>query len=81
MATLSGEREALLRLDEASAVLRAPRRERLRISAAPALGSKWLVARVAAFDQRHCLGERSPLAKPQAADGILKRGGVNHDAD
>ena len=44
-------REALLRLDEASAVLRAPRRERLRISAAPALGSKWLVARVAEYQQ------------------------------
>ncbi|WP_412478304.1 LysR substrate-binding domain-containing protein [Azonexus sp. IMCC34839] len=46
-------REALLRLDEASAVLRAPSRERLRISAAPALGSKWLVARVAEYQQRH----------------------------
>lgn len=46
-------REALLRLDEASAVLRAPRRERLRISAAPALGSKWLVARVAEYQQDH----------------------------
>ena len=46
-------REALLRLDEASAVLRAPRRERLRISAAPALGSKWLVARVAEYQQGH----------------------------
>ncbi len=46
-------REALLRLDEASALLRAPSRERLRISAAPALGSKWLVARVAEYQQRH----------------------------
>ncbi len=46
-------REALLRLDEASAVLREPGRERLRISAAPALGSKWLVARVAEYQQRH----------------------------
>ena len=46
-------REALLRLDEASAVLRAPSLERLRISAAPALGSKWLVARVAEYQQRH----------------------------
>ena len=44
-------REALLRLDEASAVLRAPSVERLRISAAPALGSKWLVARVAEYQQ------------------------------
>src|SRR5574343_1744998 len=46
-------REALLRLDEASAVLRAPQRERLRISAAPALGSKWLVMRVADYQEAH----------------------------
>lgn len=46
-------REALLRLDEASAVLRAPSVERLRISAAPALGSKWLVGRVAEYQQGH----------------------------
>src|SRR5574343_156963 len=46
-------RDALLRLDEASAVLRAPQRERIRISAAPALGSKWLVGRVAAYQALH----------------------------
>jgi LysR family glycine cleavage system transcriptional activator len=46
-------RDALLRLDEASAVLRAPLRERLRISAAPALGSKWLVSRVAEYQATH----------------------------
>lgn len=46
-------RDALLRLDEASAVLRLPKRERLRISAAPALGSKWLVSRVAAYQAAH----------------------------
>lgn len=46
-------RDALLRLDEASAVLRAPNRERLRISAAPALGSQWLVSRVAAYQATH----------------------------
>lgn len=46
-------RDALLRLDEASGGLRAPRRERLRISAAPALGSKWLVGRVAAYQELH----------------------------
>lgn len=45
-------RDALLRLDEASAGLRAPEQVRLRISAAPALGSKWLVSRVAAYQQR-----------------------------
>ena len=42
-------RDTLLRLDEASAELRAPEKTRLRISAAPALGSKWLVSRVAAW--------------------------------
>ena len=46
-------RDALLRLDEASAVLRSPQAERLRISVAPALGSKWLVARVAEYQQSH----------------------------
>lgn len=46
-------RDALLRLDEASAVLRAPQRERLRISAAPALGSKWLVGRIADYQEGH----------------------------
>ncbi len=51
--SLAVVRDALLRLDEASAVLRAPAQERLRISAAPALGSKWLVARVAAYQADH----------------------------
>ncbi|MDE2439388.1 MAG: LysR family transcriptional regulator [Betaproteobacteria bacterium] len=46
-------RDALLRLDEASAVLRVPQRERLRISVAPALGSKWLVSRVAEYQAAH----------------------------
>ncbi|WP_306605096.1 LysR substrate-binding domain-containing protein [Azonexus sp.] len=46
-------RDALLRLDEASAQLRAPQVERLHISAAPALGSRWLVGRVAAYQQSH----------------------------
>lgn len=46
-------RDSLLRLDEASAVLRAPQRERLRISVAPALGSKWLVGRIAAYQETH----------------------------
>lgn len=46
-------RDALLRLDEAGAHLRAPRGERLRISAAPALGSQWLVGRVAAYQDAH----------------------------
>ena len=46
-------RDALLRLDEASAVLRSPQSARLRISVAPALGSKWLVARVAEYQEIH----------------------------
>lgn len=46
-------RDALIRLDEASAHLRTPQRERLRISAAPALGSKWLVSRICAYQRQH----------------------------
>lgn len=46
-------RDALFRIDEASAVLRSPQRERLRISVAPALGSKWLVGRVADYQESH----------------------------
>lgn len=42
-------RDSLLRLDEAAALLRTPARERIRISAAPAVGSQWLVGRVAAY--------------------------------
>lgn len=45
------------------------------------LRTQWLVARVVAFDQRHRTGERSPFTESQTADGIFKRGGVNHDAD
>ncbi|MDP3538320.1 MAG: LysR substrate-binding domain-containing protein [Azonexus sp.] len=52
-AHLAVVRDALLRLDEASAALRMPQRERLRISAAPALGSKWLVSRVAEYQDAH----------------------------
>lgn len=50
---LSVVRDSLLRLDEASTLLRAPQRERLRLSAAPALGSQWLVGRVAAYQELH----------------------------
>jgi LysR family transcriptional regulator, glycine cleavage system transcriptional activator len=46
-------RDSLLRLDEASALLRAPQRERLRLSAAPALGSQWLVGHIAAYQELH----------------------------
>lgn len=46
-------RDALLRLDEAGEGMRAERRECLRLSAAPALGSKWLVAQVAEYQELH----------------------------
>ena len=49
-------RGALLALDAATAKLRSGQqhqRERLRISAAPALGAKWLVARLAGFQRAH----------------------------
>lgn len=50
---LSVVRDSLLRLDEACALMRTPQRERLRLSAAPALGSQWLVGRVAAYQELH----------------------------
>ena len=40
-------RDVLARLDAATAKLKGDTRARLRISAAPALGAKWLVARLA----------------------------------
>ncbi len=69
-------REALLRLDEASAGLRAPHQERLRISVAPALGSKWLVARLAEYQETHpdiefSLGTATSLAPLLAGEADL----------
>ena len=40
-------------LESATARLRNDTRERLRISAAPALGAKWFVARLAGFQRAH----------------------------
>lgn len=73
---LAVAREALLRLDEASAALRAPARSRLRISVAPALGSKWLVARVAEYQECHpdtefSLGTATSLAPLLAGEADL----------
>jgi len=69
-------RDTLLRLDEASAELRAPEKTRLRISAAPALGSKWLVSRVAAWQQQHpetefSLGTATSLAPLLAGEADI----------
>ena len=69
-------RDALLRLDEASAGLRAPQQERLRISAAPALGSKWLVTRIAEYQEGHpemefSLGTATSLAPLLAGEADL----------
>lgn len=50
---LAEVREAIARLSKATARLAASTRMRLRISAAPALGAKWLVARLSAFQQAH----------------------------
>lgn len=46
-------RDALLRLDEAGAALRSGRCGPLRLSVAPALGSKWLVRCVAEYQELH----------------------------
>lgn len=46
-------RDVLARLDAATAKLKGDTRARLRISAAPALGAKWLVARLAGFQRAH----------------------------
>lgn len=69
-------RDALLRLDEASAGLRAPQQERLRISVAPALGSKWLVTRIAEYQEGHpemefSLGTATSLAPLLAGEADL----------
>lgn len=50
---LGAVRDALLRLDEAGAVLRSGRGGPLRLSVAPALGSKWLVRCVAEYQELH----------------------------
>ena len=50
---LADVRSALAALESATAKLRNDTRERLRISAAPALGAKWLVARLAGFQRAH----------------------------
>ena len=46
-------RAVLTQLDTATARLKGERRTRLRISAAPALGAKWLVGRLAGFQRAH----------------------------
>jgi len=50
---LTDVRDVLMQLDTATARLKGDRRSRLRISAAPALGAKWLVARLAGFQRAH----------------------------
>lgn len=46
-------RDALQRIADASEALRAAQRKTLRLSAAPALGSKWLVGRLTRFQEAH----------------------------
>ena len=50
---LADVRDALTQLDTATARLKGDSRARLRISAAPALGAKWLVGRLAGFQRAH----------------------------
>lgn len=69
---LSDVRGALAQLGAASANLSRATRERLRISAAPALGAKWLVTRLADFQHAH---PRIELAVSSSYDlELIRRG-------
>ena len=69
---LADVRSALSGLDTATARLKSDTRERLRISAAPALGAKWLVARLAGFQRAH---PQIELAVSSSYDlELIKRG-------
>jgi LysR family glycine cleavage system transcriptional activator len=69
---LADVKSALAGLDAATARLKSDPRERLRISAAPALGAKWLVGRLAGFQRAHPQVE---LAVSSSYDlELIKRG-------
>ena len=80
---LADVRSALAALESATARLRNDTRERLRISAAPALGAKWLVARLAGFQRAH---PEIELAVSSSYDlELIKRGeadiGIRYGAE
>jgi LysR family transcriptional regulator, glycine cleavage system transcriptional activator len=80
---LSDVRSALTALESATTKLRSDTRERLRISAAPALGAKWLVARLAGFQRAH---PEIELAVSSSYDlELIKRGeadiGIRYGAE
>ena len=80
---LADVRSALAALESATAKLRNDTRERLRISAAPALGAKWLVARLAGFQRAH---PEIELAVSSSYDlELIKRGeadiGIRYGAE
>jgi LysR family glycine cleavage system transcriptional activator len=69
---LADVRDALEKLGEATARLTGNTRARLRISAAPALGARWLVARLARFQHAH---PQIELAVSSSYDlDLLRRG-------
>ena len=80
---LADVRSALGALESATARLKNDTRERLRISAAPALGAKWLVARLAGFQRAH---PEIELAVSSSYDlELIKRGeadiGIRYGAE
>ncbi len=80
---LAEVKTALAALEAATATLKGSTRARLRISAAPALGAKWLVARLAGFQRAHLEIE---LAVSSSYDlELIKRGeadiGIRYGAE
>ena len=80
---LAEVKSALAALDAATANLKGSTRARLRISAAPALGAKWLVARLAGFQRAH---PEIELAVSSSYDlELIKRGeadiGIRYGAE
>ena len=80
---LAEVKSALAALDAATANLKGSTRVRLRISAAPALGAKWLVARLAGFQRVH---PQIELAVSSSYDlELIKRGeagiGIRYGAE
>jgi len=72
---LADVRETLARLDAATARLTGGVRQTLRISAAPALGAKWLVGKLASFQRAH--PEIDLAVSSSYAIEVVKRGEVD----
>lgn len=61
---LADVRDALARLAQATARIHEDTHERLRIAAAPALGAKWLITRLAEFQRAHPRVELAVTSSP-----------------